>query len=57
MRSVNLALRRELDLYACVRPCRLYPGVPSSYDAVDLIVVRENIEDMYTGIGARGGNG
>ncbi|MEP6973330.1 MAG: isocitrate/isopropylmalate family dehydrogenase [Actinomycetota bacterium] len=50
MRSVNLALRRELDLYACVRPCRLYPGVPSYYDAVDLIVVRENIEDMYTGI-------
>ena len=50
MRSVNLALRRELDLYACVRPCRLYPGVPSSYDAVDLIVVRENIEGMYTGI-------
>ena len=36
MRSVNLALRRELDLFACVRPCRLYPGVPASYDAVDL---------------------
>jgi isocitrate dehydrogenase (NAD+) len=50
MRSVNLALRRELDLFACIRPCRLYAGVPSSYDAVDLIVVRENIEDMYTGI-------
>jgi isocitrate dehydrogenase (NAD+) len=50
MRSVNLALRRELELFACVRPCRLYPGVPASYDAVDLIVVRENIEDMYTGI-------
>lgn len=50
MRSVNLALRRELELFACVRPCRLYPGVTASYDAVDLIVVRENIEDMYTGI-------
>ncbi len=50
MRSVNLALRRELELFACVRPCRLYPGVPASYDAVDLIVVRENVEDMYTGI-------
>ena len=50
MRSVNLAMRRELDLFACVRPCRLYPGVPSVYDAVDLIVVRENIEGMYTGI-------
>ena len=46
----NLALRRELELFACVRPCRLYPGVPAYYDAVDLIVVRENIEDMYTGI-------
>ena len=50
MRSVNLALRRELDLYACVRPCRLYPGVPNYHDQVDLIVVRENTEDMYTGI-------
>ena len=50
MRSVNLALRRELDLFACVRPCHLYAGVPSSYRAVDLIVVRENIEGMYTGI-------
>jgi isocitrate dehydrogenase (NAD+) len=50
MRSVNLALRRELDLYACVRPCRLYPGVRTYYDQVDLIVVRENTEDMYTGI-------
>jgi len=47
---VNLALRRELDLYACVRPCRLYPGVPTYYDQVDLIVVRENTEGMYTGI-------
>jgi len=50
MRSVNLALRRELELFACVRPCRLYPGVPAYYDAVDIVVVRENIEDMYTGI-------
>ena len=50
MRSVNLTLRRELDLFACVRPCRTYPGVPSYYDEVDLIVVRENIEDLYTGI-------
>ncbi|MGZ6544908.1 MAG: isocitrate/isopropylmalate dehydrogenase family protein [Actinomycetota bacterium] len=50
MRSVNLTLRRELDLFACVRPCRTYPGVPSYYDDVDLIVVRENIEGMYTGI-------
>ena len=38
LRSVNLTLRQELDLYANVRPCRLYPGVPSVYDTVDLIV-------------------
>jgi len=50
LRSVNLAMRSDLDLYACIRPCRLYPGVPSVYDAVDLIVVRENTEDMYSGI-------
>ena len=50
LRSVNVALRQALDLYACVRPCRLYPGVPSVYDAVDLVVIRENTEGMYTGI-------
>ena len=50
MRSVNHALRRTLDLYANVRPCRLYAGVPSLYDAVDVVVVRENTEGMYTGI-------
>jgi isocitrate dehydrogenase (NAD+) len=49
LRSVNLTLRQELDLFANVRPCRLYPGVPSVYDRVDLVVVRENTEDMYTG--------
>jgi isocitrate dehydrogenase (NAD+) len=48
--SVNVALRQALDLYACIRPCRLYPGVPSVYDAIDLVVVRENTEDQYTGI-------
>ena len=50
MRSLNLALRRTLDLYANVRPCRLYEGVPSLYDVVDVVVVRENTEGMYTGI-------
>jgi isocitrate dehydrogenase (NAD+) len=50
LRSTNLALRQGLDLYANVRPCRLYPGVPSLYDHVDLVVVRENTEGMYTGI-------
>jgi isocitrate dehydrogenase (NAD+) len=49
LRSSNLALRQGLDLYANVRPCRLYPGVPSVYEAVDLVVVRENTEGMYTG--------
>ena len=49
-RSLNLRLRKELDLFANVRPCRLYPGVPSPYEAVDLVVVRENIEGSYTGI-------
>jgi isocitrate dehydrogenase (NAD+) len=49
LRSVNLELRRSLDLFANVRPCRLYPGVPSVYEQVDLVVVRENTEGMYTG--------
>ncbi len=50
LRSVNVTLRQELDLFACVRPCRRYAGVPSVYGDVDLIVVRENTEGMYTGI-------
>jgi isocitrate dehydrogenase (NAD+) len=50
LRSSNLALRRDLDLFANVRPCKLYPGVPSVYDEVDMVVVRENTEGMYTGI-------
>jgi isocitrate dehydrogenase (NAD+) len=50
LRSVNVTLRQDLDLFACVRPCRRYPGVPSVYGDVDLIVVRENTEGMYTGI-------
>jgi isocitrate dehydrogenase (NAD+) len=49
-RSVNVTLRQELDLFASVRPCRLYPGVPSRFDAVDIVVVRENTEDLYEGI-------
>lgn len=50
LRSSNLELRRSLDLFANVRPCRLYPGVPSVYERVDLVVVRENTEGMYTGL-------
>jgi isocitrate dehydrogenase (NAD+) len=49
-RSINVVLRQELDLYASVRPCRLYPGVPSRFEGVDIVVVRENTEDLYEGI-------
>jgi isocitrate dehydrogenase (NAD+) len=57
-RSVNVALRRELDLYACLRPCKSYAGVRSRYEGVDLVIVRENTEDLYAGIEfARGSEG
>ena len=49
-RSVNVALRRTLDLYACLRPCKWYPRVCSRYSNIDLVVVRENSEDLYAGI-------
>jgi isocitrate dehydrogenase (NAD+) len=49
-RSVNVALRKILDLYACVRPCKLYPGARSRYRGVDVVVVRENTEGLYAGI-------
>jgi isocitrate dehydrogenase (NAD+) len=49
-RSVNVALRKELDMYAQVRPIKSYPGVRSRFQDVDLIVVRENTEDLYAGI-------
>lgn len=49
-RSVNVALRKELDLYACVRPCKSYPGVHGPYENVDIVVVRENTEGLYIGI-------
>jgi len=48
-RSVNVALRKNLDLYACLRPCKTYPGVPSLYRDVNIVVVRENTEDVYAG--------
>jgi isocitrate dehydrogenase (NAD+) len=50
LRSTNMALRNTLDLFANVRPCKHYRGVPSRYEEVDLVVVRENTEGMYTGI-------
>lgn len=53
MRSLNVALRKELDLYACVRPCRWYEGVPSPVKEphlVNMILFRENTEDVYAGV-------
>ncbi|HVJ81846.1 MAG TPA: isocitrate/isopropylmalate family dehydrogenase, partial [Planctomycetia bacterium] len=52
IRSVNLFLRQEFDLYACVRPCKLYAGVrsPLADRAIDLVVIRENTEDLYLGM-------
>ena len=50
-RSVNVALRKKLDLYACLRPCKSYKGVVTTpYRDVDLVIVRENTEDLYIGI-------
>jgi isocitrate dehydrogenase (NAD+) len=49
-RSVNVALRQELDLFAAVRPARSLPGVPTRHGAVDLVVIRENTEDLYRGV-------
>src|SRR6266536_4592623 len=49
-RSVNVALRKALDLYANLRPCKSYKGVRSRYDNINLVVVRENTEGMYIGI-------
>jgi isocitrate dehydrogenase (NAD+) len=49
-RSVNVALRQELDLFAAVRPSRAYPGVPSRHPDVDVVVIRENTEDLYLGV-------
>lgn len=49
-RSVNVELRKTLDLYACLRPCKTYKGVRSRYENIDLVIVRENTEDLYAGI-------
>ena len=49
-RSINIALRRELDLYAGVRPCRALPGVATPFPQTDVVVVRMNHEDLYAGI-------
>lgn len=49
-RSVNVALRKEFDLYAGIRPCKSMDGVPSPFEGVDLVIIRENTEDLYAGI-------
>lgn len=49
-RSINVHLRQILDLYACLRPCKSYKGVRSKYSDIDLVIVRENTEDLYAGI-------
>ena len=49
-RSVNVLLRKELDLYACIRPCKSYKGVRTRFPETDIVIVRENTEDLYAGI-------
>ncbi len=56
-RSINVHLRQSLDLYACLRPCKSYEGVRSKYENIDLVVVRENTEDLYAGIEFQKGEG
>jgi isocitrate dehydrogenase (NAD+) len=49
-RSVNVAIRKELDLFTCLRPCKSYLGIKSKYKNVDLVIIRENTEDLYAGV-------
>jgi isocitrate dehydrogenase (NAD+) len=49
-RSVNVLLRKELDLYACIRPCKAYKGVRTRFPETDIVIVRENTEDLYAGV-------
>ena len=49
-RSINVALRKELDLYANLRPSKSFPGIKGAYEDIDLVVVRENTEDLYAGV-------
>ena len=57
-RSVNVQLRQEFELYACIRPCKTFPGVRTFFSSVpiDLVLVRENTEDLYAGIEFEAGN-
>jgi isocitrate dehydrogenase (NAD+) len=49
-RSINVALRKEFDLYSCIRPCKAYEGVRTKFPDTDIVIVRENTEDLYAGI-------
>ena len=49
-RSVNVLLRQSLDLFCCLRPCKTYAGAKARYENIDLVIVRENTEDLYAGI-------
>jgi isocitrate dehydrogenase (NAD+) len=49
-RSVNVTLRQTFDLFSCIRPCRTFPGVRTRFDNIDLVIFRENTEDLYAGI-------
>lgn len=55
-RSVNVAIRQALELYACVRPAKSYPGIKSRFKDIDLVIIRENSEDLYSGIEFEEGN-
>ena len=56
-RSVNVALRQTLDLFSCLRPCKSYQGAKTRYKDIDLVIVRENTEDLYAGIEYEKGSG
>lgn len=49
-RSINVALRTKFDTYAGVRPCKIYPGAQTRYQNIDIVIIRENLEDLYAGI-------
>ena len=58
-RSLNVALRKDLDLYACIRPVKWYPGLPSPLrrpDLIDVVIYRENTEDVYAGVEYKAGS-
>jgi len=57
-RSINVFLRQELGLFACIRPCKHYPGVRTFFEhlGVDIVIVRENTEDLYAGVEFQAGN-